>query len=73
MENTSSSDVWLPARGVIFVAPSLILHYVEAHQYNPPTEYVDALMACPRQLSDEWSALMKQSPYFRSTYFHEQV
>jgi hypothetical protein len=31
--------------GTVYVAPVLIAHYVEAHQYVPPAEFVDAVMA----------------------------
>ena len=64
LANVSNREILVPARGVIYVAPVLILHYIEAHRYIPPDEFIDALMACPRQLTDEWGALMKQSPYF---------
>lgn len=30
-------------RGVWYLAPRLILHYVEMHDYRPPGEFVDAL------------------------------
>ena len=30
------------ANGTIYVAPVLILHYVVAHGYQPPQEFVDA-------------------------------
>jgi len=29
--------------GTLFVAPTLILHYVVEHGYQPPPEFVDAL------------------------------
>ena len=63
--NTSNREIWVPTIDVLYVAPVLILHYVEIHQYKPPDEFIDALMACPRQLSDEWRALTgRQSAYF---------
>lgn len=30
--------------GIVFAAPSLIWHYVEAHEYCPPDLFVDALL-----------------------------
>ena len=31
------------ADGTIFSAPSLVLHYIIAHKYQPPTEFIDAV------------------------------
>src|SRR5438309_700481 len=30
---------------IIYVAPTLICHYVEAHEYMPPSEFIEALRA----------------------------
>ena len=32
------------ADGVRYAAPNMILHYVSAHHYLPPTEFVDAVL-----------------------------
>ncbi len=32
------------ANGTVYVAPTLIAHYVEAHHYLPPQEYIDAVL-----------------------------
>jgi hypothetical protein len=37
----------VPAGDVMFVAPKLVAHYVEQHQYYPPREFVDAVMNSP--------------------------
>lgn len=31
------------ADGTVYVAPTLIAHYIEAHDYLPPQEYIDAV------------------------------
>jgi hypothetical protein len=64
LANCSNSEIFVPAQGVIYVAPAMILHYIEAHEYKPPDEFIDALAGCPRQLSDAWNALMSQSTFF---------
>jgi hypothetical protein len=46
---------------VVYIAPSMIKHYTEKHEYKPPQEYIDAVLACPPQDSDEFMNLMK--PY----------
>lgn len=40
------AEVHVPGpNGVIFVAPTLVLHYILSHSYLPPTEFLDALEA----------------------------
>lgn len=33
------------SNGLVYVAPVLVLHYVETHNYLPPKEFIDAVMA----------------------------
>lgn len=41
-----TAEIWLPdARGGLFASPDLIVHYIDAHQYRPPQEYVEAVQA----------------------------
>lgn len=49
------SEIWVPdfTRNVIYAAPSLIIHYCEAHSYSPPSEFIEAVMAF--DLSSSWS------------------
>lgn len=38
-------EIWIPgALGKIYAAPALIIHYVEAHGYAPPSEFISAAM-----------------------------
>lgn len=38
-------ELWFPGEGsTIYAAPSLIIHYVTAHDYRPPKEFLKALM-----------------------------
>src|SRR5262245_45389222 len=32
-------NLWVPGEGVIYVAPEMVLHYIEAHRYRPPDEF----------------------------------
>ncbi|HEY0017411.1 MAG TPA: hypothetical protein VGC13_13960 [Longimicrobium sp.] len=57
-----SDNVWIPGGDVVFVAPALITHYVEAHSYAPPDAFVRAVQACPPQGSREYFALMRRFP-----------
>ncbi|MEI8633209.1 hypothetical protein P4S72_16540 [Vibrio sp. PP-XX7] len=42
-----SSEVWLPSveEGEYFASPSMIYHYIDAHDYLPPLDFVEAVMA----------------------------
>jgi len=41
------TNLFIPGPGFIFVAPELILHYMDAHAYLPPPEFCQAVLACP--------------------------
>lgn len=41
------SNVFVPASGFIYVAPSLILHYMDSHGYAPPEQFQRAVLECP--------------------------
>lgn len=51
LENTTLQlgirNLFIPADGNIFVAPSLILHYIDCHDYAPPMQFCEALLRCP--------------------------
>jgi hypothetical protein len=49
-----SSDILVPAVMVVYQAPALILHYIRAHQYLPPTCFLDAALKCPNARSQEY-------------------
>ena len=39
-----SAELWLPAGATaIFAAPNLIVHYIEAHGYRPPSAFISAV------------------------------
>jgi hypothetical protein len=40
-------NIWVPGDGVIYIAPGTITHYVGDHEYQPPTEFVHAVLDCP--------------------------
>jgi hypothetical protein len=45
---TEQGSTYQYNRDVIFAAPNLIYHYVEAHHYKPPDEFVEALFTGPQ-------------------------
>jgi hypothetical protein len=36
-------EFWVEWDGVRYVLPSLVVHYCDAHEYQPPEEFLDAL------------------------------
>ncbi|MGW7054076.1 DUF7919 family protein [Streptomyces sp. NPDC054887] len=40
-----SAEIRVVGDGVVYAAPELITHYVEAHEYAPPAEFVRAVLA----------------------------
>ncbi len=46
----------VPAGELLYVAPEMITHYVEVHQYRPPVEFVTAVMNSPLPGTVEYSA-----------------
>lgn len=49
-----ASNVFVPTEEGVFVSPSLILHYVDAHRYVPPEPFQRAVWACPPMRSLEY-------------------
>lgn len=48
------ANLWLPGDEVIYVAPSLVIHYIYNHSYLPPQEFIDAVERCPAMGSVEY-------------------
>jgi hypothetical protein len=46
-------EIYVPGRNGIYVAPSLIYHYVVDHHYQPPAEFMEAVL--------QYSHLFEQS------------
>lgn len=44
---------------IVYAAPNLIYHYITAHQYCPPSEFLQAVMDSPFPGSPEYDAVMK--------------
>ena len=50
----AGSNLHLPSSDGFFVAPSMILHYIEVHNYMPPEAFQAAVIACPTMLSNDF-------------------
>jgi hypothetical protein len=42
-QRSSNGEIRVSGEGIIFAAPVLIVHYIEVHNYLPPTEFLRAV------------------------------
>ena len=55
------NNLFIPTSDVVYVAPSLILHYIDAHEYSPPQPFCDAVLACPEMRSMDYLKMIRNS------------
>jgi hypothetical protein len=56
-------NLYVPDEGRILVSPSLIAHYIDAHEYAPPEVYQAAVLRCPPMRSIEYlRAILSNGP-----------
>lgn len=46
-EQLGNSNLFFPHEKKILVCPELIVHYINAHSYQPPELFCEAVLACP--------------------------
>jgi hypothetical protein len=46
-----ASNLFVPSGTIAYCAPSLVLHYIDAHGYCPPEPFFAAVLACPEMRS----------------------
>ena len=54
-----TNNVFVPGDDCVYVAPSMILHYVDAHEYCPPEVFQKAVLACPAVRSVAYMKAMR--------------
>ena len=54
MSEPNDARPFVPGKGFLYVAPSLILHYLDAHQYVAPEEFTTAVIECPPVRSQDY-------------------
>jgi hypothetical protein len=47
----------VPSEDRLYVAPELIVHYIEEHDYCPPEEFIKAVMNSPLPESEEYQLI----------------
>ena len=43
----SFRNLLTPGKGCVYASPELIAHYIAVHEYRPPEEFCEAVLACP--------------------------
>lgn len=51
---SSTVDLWIPGDGFLYVCPTNITHYIDAHRYCPPPDFCEAALRCPKMRSMEY-------------------
>ena len=54
--------LFVPSGKNLFVSPSNIAHYIDAHQYCPPPEFQKAVLNCPAMRSSEYLRTLLATP-----------
>ena len=44
--NVGVTNLCIPASAQVYLAPSMILHYICRHRYRPPDAFCDAVLRC---------------------------
>jgi hypothetical protein len=60
----ASGNLGVPSSEVLYVAPKMVAHYVEAHGYVPPAEFVAAVLDSPPPETEQYRQAVEQ---FRRT------
>ena len=57
----SQENIIVPGIGVVYAAPGGIVHYVEAHSYLPPSQFLEAALKCPDMSSREYRDALRKA------------
>jgi len=47
----------VPSGALLFVAPEMIVHYIEEHAYRPPAEFIEAILRSPLPNTEEYQLI----------------
>jgi len=58
-ETMSDCEIWIVGKdNKVYSSPQLIVHYIEKHNYLPPTEFIDAVLNGPLPNSKEYNDII---------------
>ena len=53
------ANLFVPSPTDLYVAPSLILHYIDIHHYLPHSQFIDAVAQCPDPQSQQYMEMIR--------------
>jgi hypothetical protein len=56
-----NNNVFVPGEGCVYSAPSMVAHYIDAHGYGPPDEFIAAVLRCPDMQSEAYRDLCSEN------------
>jgi hypothetical protein len=57
------ANLYLPGTDCVYVAPSMIAHYIDEHHYDPPAQFWQAVLDCPEMGTPAYKeALLANGP-----------
>jgi hypothetical protein len=65
--DVGATNLYIPGADTIYIAPSMIFHYICAHRYRPSNAFCDAVLNCPPMLSRAYFAAFKPGLQIFST------
>ena len=54
--------LYVPAGKTLYVSPSSVAHYVDAHEYCPPAVFQEAVLNCPEMRSQAYRRALLATP-----------
>jgi hypothetical protein len=54
--------LFVPSGETLFISPTSVAHYIDAHGYFPPVEFQQAIVNCPEMPSQEYMRALLATP-----------
>jgi hypothetical protein len=71
-EFRSSGNFGVPSGELLFAVPQMIVHYVEAHRYRPPEEFIVAVLKSPIPGTHDYRALTEPFRRLHERYLEQR-
>ncbi|MBI2920359.1 MAG: hypothetical protein HYY18_04670 [Planctomycetes bacterium] len=69
----AAGNFGVPSGEVLYVAPEMVLHYVQVHEYLPPSEFISAVLGSPVPGTPEYAAAAAPFAEIRRKQFEQRL